>query len=136
MSKALATQSINDKVRTFAQLKEKRTQVANLQKELDAKYNALREDLRQVMSERKVLTLKTEEYTLSRSTRRVVRITDHDKLIAWFEKRGEKPTLKVDYYSALPAINSAFKAKQAVSGAEENSAEYVSVRLNKRKGGE
>jgi hypothetical protein len=138
MSNALKTQTIDDKIKAFAKLKDKRQKLQALQKELDEHYNALREDLRQVMAEKKVLTLKTEEYTITRSSRRVIKIVDHNKLIDWFTKRGITPPLKVDYYPALPVLNEAFKQGKKIKGAEESSAEYVSVRINKpkKKGGD
>ena len=138
MSKALTTKSLNAKVLTFAKLKEKRQQVKELSKELDEKYNQLREELRLEMSERKVLTLKTEDYTLYRAKRNYIRIADEDKVSDWFVKRGLVLPTKVDYYGALPAIKQALNEGKTVKGVEEEQSEYVSVRINKptKKGGE
>lgn len=135
MSKALTTRSIDTKVETFVKLKEKRQQLADAKKQLDEQYNQIRDELREVMKDKKVLTLKTEDYTLTRSNRQTMTIVDHQKLIKAYKKWGIPAPLKVDYWVAQTQLRDRLKANRRVPGVEMREQEYVSVRLNK-KGGE
>jgi hypothetical protein len=129
----LTNLSMDAQVKTFVQLKEKRAQLSKLKEELDARYDAIRASLLNIMTDKKVLTLKTEEYTVVRTHRRVVSIPDQDQAIEYFKKQGVPLPVKIDYWSALPTINSALSQDKKIPGVEEKSAEYVSVRLNKAK---
>jgi hypothetical protein len=128
----LKTLSVDAKIKTFIQLKDKRAKVAKLKADLDAMYDQLRADLLSSMNENDVLTLKTKEYTISKTTRRVVSITNQTELLEYFHSRGLELPVKLDYWGALPQINAHLK-ENPVPGVEEKSAEYVAVKLNQPK---
>lgn len=125
--------SLDAQVKTFVQLKEKRAQLSKLKEELDTRYDAIRANLLTMMADKKVLTLKTEDYTVIRTHRRVVSIPNQFEALEYFKKQGVPLPVKIDYWSALPTINSALAEDKNIPGIEEKSAEYVSVRLNKAK---
>lgn len=107
----------------------------DIKKQIDQKYKEYRQELLELTKEMGVLTLKTEDITISRATRRTVKVTNDGVLKEELELRKipivEKTVLDMDYMK--PVIDKLSQEGEVIPGLDTFETEYVTVRKTKKK---
>lgn len=108
--------------------------VVALKKRVEEEYKRLREELLQITKDAGVLSLKTEQYTISRVKRQTTKITDHQAAINSLTERNipivTKTVLDEDYMK--PALEQLAESGEVIPGIETFDTEYVMVRQAKK----
>ena len=106
------------------------SKLVELKKQVDERYKQYREELLAATKELGVLTLKTEEYTISRQVRKTVRVVNDQVAMQELEMRNipivKKEVLDMDYMK--PAIDQLAESGEIIPGIETSATEYVTVR--------
>lgn len=126
----LQTITANDKAKQLLLIRHKRDQLRALINRLDEEYNQLRDDLLTETQNLKVLTLKTEEYTIQRKKSRTPRLLNQADAIADLKNRGMQYYLKLDLTAIKGALLSADRNKTPVNGIEIRETEYIAIKKN------
>lgn len=119
---------------TPMEIARKYSKLVELKKQVDERYKQYREKLLEATKALGVLSLKTEEYTITRQTRRTVKITNDVVAIEELKLRNIPTVTKtvIDQDYMMPAIKQLLESSQEViPGIEEFATEYVTVRQAK-----
>jgi hypothetical protein len=120
--------STPDKIAQYAKLIEVRKQV-------EERYNSLRKELLEEMKRTKVVSLKTEDYTLTRQTRKTIKVTNDRAAINALKDLGHevvtKEVMDMDYMK--PVVENLTQDGEVLPGIEEFSTEFVSIRTAAKK---
>jgi regulator of replication initiation timing len=107
----------------------KRDQLRETINKLDAEYDLLRNNLLGVMQENSVLTLKTEDYTISRKKMKTVTVLDDARAIDELQNKGYQPsiTVKLNWRAMGQGIYKALNEGVLKGVAEVKITEYVAI---------
>jgi hypothetical protein len=110
----------------------KRDQMRQAVNALDAEYNVLRDDLLTEMQKHSVLSLKTEDYTISRKKMKTVNVLDDGQAIRELQDAGYSPsiTVKLNWRAMGQAIFKALKESD-IPAAQVRITEYVAIKQAK-----
>lgn len=119
---------------TPMEIARKYSKLVELKKQVDERYKQYREQLLEATRSLGVLSLKTEEYTITRQTRKTVKVTNDEVAIEELKLRNipivTKTVLDQDYM--MPAIKQLLESgREMIPGIEEFATEYVTVRQAK-----
>lgn len=109
----------------------KRDQLRETINKLDAEYDLLRNNLLGVMKENSVLSLKTEDYTISRKKMKTVTVLNDDLAIKELQENGYEPsvTIKLNWRAMGQTIYKAIG--EGLKNAEVKVVEYVAIKQGK-----
>lgn len=114
---------------------EKAQQIIKLESakdKIDERLSELRADLLAATKEQGVLTLKTEDYTITRATRETLKVTDHKEAAAELDKMNVPVmTETVLSDSTKKVLKELIKQGKVFDSASVSSTEYISIRVNK-----
>jgi hypothetical protein len=115
--------SVPDKINQYAKLIE-------VKKQIEERYDALRKDLLEEMKRTKVVSLKTETYTLTRQTRKTIKVTNDRAAITALKDLGHEVITKevIDMEYMKPVITGLTEQGEVLAGVEEFNTEFVSIR--------
>ncbi len=118
---------------TPAQMVSRYSKVLALKKKIDDEYKQLRAELLEVTKESGVVSLKTEDYTLTRQSRTTVKVTNHKAAISALEDREVPVTTKVvlddDYMK--PIYKKMLEEGEVIPGIDSFTTEFVTIRMKK-----
>ena len=103
-----------------------------MKKEIEDRLPILRAGLLETMKELKVLTLKTEEYTISKVSYNRLVVTDDEAAKLSLEKNNVKVAWKLDMPQMKTSIRALLKEGIEFDGITPTATEFVSVRLTKK----
>lgn len=113
---------------TVSEASEQLMKLETLHKTTEKRIKELRAHLMQVMKDTKVLTLKTEDYTITRATRQNVRVINDKLAEEELKKLGHevitKTVIDMDYMRPL-------LKELEVPGVDKSETEYISIRRAK-----
>lgn len=126
----------SDNELTPMEIARKYSKLVELKKQVDEKYKQYREQLLEATKSLGVLSLKTEEYTITRQTRKTVKISNDEVAIEELKLRNipvvTKTVIDEDYM--MPAIKQLLeKNGELIPGIQENVTEFVTVRQASKK---
>lgn len=99
---------------------------------IDSALSQLRADLLEVTKQQKVMTLKTEDYTITRATRETLKVADHKAAAAELDKMNVPVmTETVLSDSTKKVLKELIKQGKEFDSASVQSTEYISIRVNK-----
>lgn len=99
---------------------------------IDSALSQLRADLLEVTKQQKVMTLKTEDYTITRATRETLKVADHKAAAAELDKMNVPVmTETVLSDSTKKVLKELIKQGKVFDSASVQSTEYISIRVNK-----
>lgn len=108
--------------------------ILELKDKVEAAYKLLRANLLEVTKKNKVLSLKTETYTISRVQRNTVKVTNDKVAIKSLEMLNvpveTKVVLDMDYMKE--PLKQLIDRGEQIDGVESFATEYVQVRKNKK----
>lgn len=117
---------------TQSQKAERCLKLAELKKQVDTAYNALRDELLKSTQELDVYTLKTGSYTLTRATRITPQVTDYTKLKETLEKEKIPYTTKEVFGDEMTEVfKLAIKEGRVLDGLESKVTEYITIKGGK-----
>lgn len=119
---------------TPMEIARKYSKLVELKKQVDERYKQYREQLLDATKSLGVISLKTEEYTITRQTRKTIRISNHEVATEELKLRNipivTKTVLDEDYM--MPAIKQLVeKDGELIPGIETSATEFVTVRQAK-----
>lgn len=114
---------------TQSQKAERLLKLADLKKQVETAYNALRDELLKSTQELDVYTLKTGSYTLTRATRVTPQVVDYTKLKETLEKENIPYTTKEVFGDEMTEVfKLAIKEGRVLDGLSALKTEYISIR--------
>lgn len=118
---------------TPMEIARKYSKLVELKKQVDERYKQYREQLLDATKSLGVISLKTEEYTITRQTRKTIKISNDDVAIEELKLRNipimTKTVLDKDYM--MPAIEQLLSSGEIIPGIETAATEFVTVRQAK-----
>lgn len=100
---------------------------------IDSALSELRADLLTATKEQGVLTLKTEDYTITRATRETLKVTDHKTAAIELDKMNIPVlTETVLSDSTKKVLKELIKQGKEFDSASVQSTEYVSIKINRK----
>lgn len=121
----------NEQAKQMLTIRHKRDQLREALNILDAEYNQLRDALLLETQKHKVLSLKTEDYTISRKKIKSLIILDDIRAINELKEAGYQPSIstKLNWRSMGQAIFGAVE-KGELKSAEVKTTEYIAIKKN------
>lgn len=102
-----------------------------LKRQIEGKLATLRATLLETTRKTGVLTLKTEDYTITRATRETIKVENDKEAADYLESQGipveTKVVLDMDYMK-IPIKN----YKGDIPGITKTQTEYIAIRINKK----
>lgn len=112
-----------------SQKAERLLKLADLKKQVETAYNALRDELLEETQRLGVLTLKTESYTITRARRVTPQVVDYKQLKETLEKEKIPYTVKEVFGDAMTEVfKQAIKEGRELEGLESKITEYITIR--------
>lgn len=117
---------------TQSEKAERMLKLADLKKQVETAYNAIRDELLSETQRLGVLSLKTESYTITRAKRITPKVEDYDTLKATLEKENIPYTTKEVFGDAMTEVfKQAIKDGRKLEGLSALETEYITIRGGK-----
>jgi hypothetical protein len=107
-----------------------------LQKDIDSKLKALKDQLLIEMDKLDVLTLKTKDYLIARKKRINIKVENKKALEADLKKWDVELVYTLDLEYMRPVINKLINDGNELDGVIQSQSDYVSITVSKKKEGE
>ncbi len=115
-----------------SQKAERLLKLADLKKQVETAYNALRDELLEETQRLGVLTLKTESYTITRAKRVTAQVVDYKTLKLSLEKGNIPFTTKEVFGDEMSTVfKQAIKEGRELDGLTALTTEYITIRGGK-----
>lgn len=117
----------DDLAKDFLKIKQKRKELSDIKRQLDQKYDQIRQELLDTTRGLGVLSLKTEAYTISRRKTTSYCVENEQKVIKTMKKMGLDPVLRLD-----KQLNRKSFKNNEIDGVKKVENEYIAIRENKK----
>lgn len=118
----------NDQAKRLLAIRYKRDQLREALNVLDGEYDALRDALLVEMRKNRVMSLKTEAYTITRKSVTNPFILNSDEAIKDMQKRGIEPIIKLDLVANKQMLLLAVRDGRPIKGTDIKVTEYVTIK--------
>ena len=121
-------QTPDEKAQRMLTLRFKRDQLREMLNTLDEEYDAIRDELLTETQKLGIITLKTENYTISRKKSLNPHVVDQAKAIEDMNKRGLTPIMKLDALALKGTFLAAARNATPIDGVEIKETEYIAIK--------